>query len=105
MRVRDLEPELRDGKRNGDPALTVPEAWGLHMTCPCGQHKLWLPFQSHTPEGDHPAWCAQGTTLDDITFVDSPRGTRSVRCFHDCKCHFNIVSGAIEFYHDSGFKA
>lgn len=103
MRLTDLNAELRKIRHPKDQALTVPEAYGLHFRCPCGQHDIWAPFQ-HACKSE-PAWCATGTTLEDLSFVDSPRGSRSVRCNTPCKAHFNITSGAIEFYDDSGFKA
>jgi hypothetical protein len=103
MKLTDLNAELRHPDRKpGDKTLTVPEAWGVNFTCPCRKHDIWAPFQHHTPSGT--AWCATGTTLEDLSFIDSPRGSRSIRCNGECKAHFNITHGVLDFYGDSGVQ-
>jgi hypothetical protein len=102
MKLTDLKAELRHPNWDGTAPVTVAQAWGVHFTCPCGKHEIWAPFQHATASS--PAWAASGEGLHDLTFSDSPRGSRSIRCNGPCKAHFNITNGAIDFYGDSGVK-
>lgn len=48
-----------------------------------------------------PHWKFTGSTVGDITFIDSDIGTRSLRCFSPCHSHFNVTRGVIDHYQDS----
>lgn len=98
MKLTDLKPELRHPERTGDPTLTVAEAHGVNFTCPCKEHEIWAPFQHACSSS--PSWAATGTGVHDLTFSDSARGTRSIRCYR-CGAHFNITGGVLDFYGDS----
>ena len=100
MRLTDLNPRLRHPDIK---APTVSEAYGVEFTCPCGKHQLWCNFQNRY--GGTTGWAATGTDVNDLTFHDSPLGTRSVRYLGPCKAHFNITNGALDFYDDSGVRA
>src|SRR5882762_8913458 len=99
-----LTPDLH-AEFTPEGATTVAEANGVSFDCPgClgteRHHRLHMPFASKCPTGT--AWTEQGTSLEDLTFVDAPRGTRSLRVLgYPCHSHFNITGGAIGFYGDS----
>src|SRR5262249_32075622 len=67
-------------------------------------HRIWAPFLGRYPMD--PArtaqWTASGTGYSDLTFSDAPGHSRSIRCLGGCRSHFNVTSGAIDFYGDSG---
>jgi hypothetical protein len=100
MRLADLNACF-----SPEGAETVAAADAVWFDCPgCvgteRQHRLRMPFASKHPTGT--AWTEQGTTLEDLTFVDAPRGSRSLRVTgYPCHSHFNVTGGAIDFYPDS----
>jgi len=99
VRLTTLNPEYKPAG-----ATSVPEAMGLQFDCPgCvgteRTHRIWTPFaRSNGGKG----WAEQGTTFENLTFVDAPTGSRSVRVTgYPCHSHFNITNGEIDFYGDS----
>jgi hypothetical protein len=106
MKLTELNPQFIDSSYG--PVDTFEQAAGINYDCPqCKlagkEHRITgIMFQKAVPEGSRPAWCAQGTGYEDLTFVDSPRGSRSVRHLGGhCHGHYNIHQGGIEFYPDS----
>lgn len=104
MRLAELRPKFHtsDFEETDDYAA----ATGIYFECPgCVntpfRHRIWAPFQDRY-DGGGPAWCASGSGYQDLTFSDSPKGTRSIRVLSGCCSHFNVTSGAIDFYGDSG---
>lgn len=103
MRLSALRPDLQT--MDGVPAAQFADAASVTFDCPgCvgtrHRHRIWAPFQGKS--GSRVAWCAQGDSIENLTFVDSPQGLRSIRVLSGCKSHFNVTNGAIDFYGDSG---
>lgn len=100
MKLTELKPAWWPAS-----AQAMPEATAVEFDCPGCQgteraHRLHMPFASKNAHGT--AWTEQGTGFEDLTFVDAPRGTRSLRVLgHPCHSHFNVTGGTIEFYSDS----
>ena len=104
MKLVDLNPKFRGGF--GEETDDYDKAIGIHFDCPgCAGtqngHPIWAPFQGRYT-GPGPKWAASGTGYQDLTFSDSPQGSRSIRCLGGCRSHFNVTGGAIDFYGDSG---
>lgn len=109
MRLAELKPEFHD--EHGSPTKDFSQACGVTFDCPgcvstLYSHRIWAPFQGivvgQLRVKFRVAWAASGTGVDDLTFSDSPQGSRSIRVLSGCKSHFNVTNGAIEFYGDSG---
>jgi hypothetical protein len=100
MNLTELEPEFMP-----EGATTVDQADTLWFNCPgCvgteRAHRLRMPFAQKHPTGT--AWTVQGSDFTNLSFVDDPRGSRSLRVMgYPCHSHFNITSGQIEFHGDS----
>lgn len=100
MRLTEL-----NAKWYPETATSMAEALGVVFDCPGCKgteraHRLHMPFASKNAHGT--AWTEQGSSLEDLTFVDAARGTRSLRVLgHPCHSHFNVTSGAIDHYGDS----
>jgi hypothetical protein len=83
-------------------ATTLAEAQAVEFDCPgCvgteRAHRIWANF-ARGKKG----WTEQGTDFADLTFVDAPTGSRSVRVLGSpCHSHFNLTNGAIDHYGDS----
>lgn len=107
MRLSDLSATLAHPD-NANP--TLAQAWGIKFKCPgCvgtpHEHEIWAPFVGRSSGA---AWTPTGTSLEDLSFIDAPQGSRSIRVTEypgSCRSHFNIVNGGIEFYGDSGHTA
>jgi hypothetical protein len=86
-------------------ATSMADAMGVSFDCPgCvgseRAHRVTMPFASKNPTGT--AWTEQGTGFENLTFVDAPRGSRSLRVLgHPCHSHFNVTNGEIDHYGDS----
>ena len=100
MRLTELKPAFKP-----DGATDVAGADALVFDCPgCvgteRAHRLWMPFAQKHPTGT--AWTVTGESFENLSFIDAPRGTRSLRVLgHPCHSHFNVTQGAIEHYGDS----
>ena len=104
MQLTTLNPKFRD--RDGEDTDDFNAAVAIEFDCPgCAHtkytHRIWAPFQGRY-DGPGPKWTASGSGYHDLTFSDAPTGTRSIRYLSGCKSHFNVTSGAIDFYGDSG---
>jgi hypothetical protein len=104
VRILDLHPQFRAA--DGHPTDDFAQAIAIQFDCPgCAgtkrSHPIWAPFQGRY-NGPGPAWSASGSGYQDLTFSDSPQGTRSIRVLSGCRSHFNVTGGAIDFYGDSG---
>lgn len=104
MLLTTLNPKFRD--REGDDTDDYNAAIAIEFDCPgCAHtkhsHRIWAPFLGRY-DGPGPAWSASGSGYNDLTFSDVPGHSRSIRYLSGCKSHFNVTSGAIDFYGDSG---
>lgn len=108
MRLADLEPYFHKMSAEGYliPVEHLDERIvAVDFVCPGCIGKLWAhrvfaPRAGAWPHGGS-VWTYTGTSFEDLSFVDSPTGSRSVRVRGGCGSHFNVVQGAIEFYDDS----
>ena len=97
MRLTELEPRWWP-----EEAKNLTEALGVVFDCPgCKgterHHRIWANFACGKR-----GWTEQGTSFEDLTFVDAPTGSRSVRVTgYPCHSHFNLTNGAIDHYPDS----
>lgn len=102
MKLTDLNPVWWPS--HAKPS-SMAEAFGVTFDCPGCKgteraHRLTMPFASKNSTGA--AWTEQGTDFDNLTFVDAPRGSRSLRVLgFPCRSHFNVTNGAIDHYGDS----
>jgi hypothetical protein len=109
VRLTELRPQFRQGGPGWGDTNECAEAIGIEFDCPgcvgkAWSHRIWAPFLGRYPMG--PAmtaqWTASGSGYHDLTFSDAPGHSRSIRCIGGCRSHFNVTSGAIDFYDDSG---
>lgn len=97
MRLTELKPKWWP-----ETATNINEALGIEFDCPgCvgteRAHRIWANF-ARGKKG----WTEQGDSFENLTFVDAPTGSRSVRVLgHPCHSHFNLTGGAIDHYGDS----
>jgi hypothetical protein len=97
VRLTELKPEYKPAG-----ATCVSEAKGIQFDCPgCvgteRSHRIFANFA----RGQR-GWTEQGTSFENLTFIDAPTGSRSVRMLGvPCHSHFNITNGEIDFYGDS----
>lgn len=87
------------------PTEDFAQAHSMEIDCPgCSgkpwTHRIWVPFKGKEPKYPGPSWRTAGG-LEDLSLVDDPEGSRSIRMLGGCKSHFNITAGAIDFYGDS----
>ncbi len=100
MKLADLHPEFTPTSET-----TIADADSLWFDCPgCvgteRAHRLRMPFAQKHATGT--AWTVTGTDLTNLSFVDAPRGSRSLRVMgHPCHSHFNITDGVIDHYPES----
>jgi hypothetical protein len=104
MLLTTLNPKFRD--KEGADTDDYNAAIAIEFDCPgCAgtkhSHRIWAPFEGRY-DGPGPKWTATGSGYNDLTFNDTDKGSRSIRYLSGCKSHFNVTSGAIDFYGDSG---
>lgn len=98
-------------KRQGDGSsmtrgVTLAEADGILFLCPkCFEeakksnvnvHSIICWFVDKVPDGLSPGpgrWTPQGTCLEDLTFVPSPRFSHSVLLTSGCQWHGFVTNG------------
>lgn len=109
MKLTELRPQFRQGEPEWGDTDDYARAIAIEFDCPgCvgkpWSHRIWTPFLGRYPMNPEKTaqWTASGTGYNDLTFSDAPGHSRSIRCFGGCRSHFNVTSGAIDFYGDSG---
>lgn len=108
MRLVELEPYFHKLSAEGYliPVAHLDEhTAALDFVCPGCVGRLWA-HRIFAPRagvwtGGGAVWTYTGTSFEDLSFIDSPTGSRSVRVRGGCGSHFNIVNGEIEFHGDS----
>lgn len=97
-RLADLEPEFRpvDGtplalRYATERGPDSPKYMGVEFTCPCGKHRVWIPFRGggeHDDPINGPRWSARDETPEALTLSPSifDRG---------CGAHYWIRNGEV----------
>lgn len=109
MKLTELRPQFRQGPPEWGDVEDYAKAIAIEFDCPgCAgkpwRHRIFAPFLGRGWDLG-PAWSASGSGYDDLTFSDAPGHSRSIRVTGGCKSHFNVTSGGIDFYGDSGHTA
>jgi hypothetical protein len=97
MRLTDLKPQFKT--KFGGEVATLEEADAIEFDCPLchkngTEHRVWAGFQQKFAERQ-PAWHVTGTGFGDLSFIDTPRGSRSIRYLAGCKVHLFITNGDV----------
>ena len=109
MKLTELRPQFRQGEPDWGDTNEHAKAIAIEFDCPgCvgkpWSHRIWAPFLGRYPmdPAKTAQWTASGSGYHDLTFSDVPGHSRSIRVLSGCRSHFNVTSGAIDFYGDSG---
>lgn len=104
MKLVDLNPQFIT--KTLETVDNFSAADGINYDCPqCRrdgkEHRVTRIMFAHRLPETIQAWTCQGDSFENLTFIDAPRGSRSVRHMGACHGHYNIHQGEIEFYGDS----